>query len=486
MSRIKDQTKTTSLNLTDKFPLDRANPDETFMIEFSDMKNQILSLEVNDIGIAGDLGFGVGLCPSDLLPAYLVGMTGYTNRASDNFGNYVCSVDGSIMVWIPAFVYKITNTTAAPFNGTKIVVKSFRDYGYNADAANADGYALHRAFVDGGALKKGFFVDKYKWSLTNFVYNSAGIASSIKNSNPISSSSETLRNGSNLYAGSFSNCKSNSQSPADIYGGAWAAAKSRGNDFAVNSIFIRAALAMLSVVHGQASTSTTNNAWYDATGVKNFPKGNNNYGADYNEAGVTFSACDDAYWSARNEARKNGSGSTFAKTTHNGQNCGVADLNGNQYEISQGLTNIGGVVGGFKILKESIALKNVTGGSGGGTDHFNNASIFDAVTLPTDLTDANGWTYFGNSTNQIFSGETNRANNAYLLTAVGLPQAGGSGAGINMMGIDGLYKYKRDELCPVLGGGWSYATYAGVWYVNLTNSRAYADGAVSGRACLYV
>ena len=448
-----------------------------------EIRKIIFGSNLNDIGRAGQQGFGVGIAPT--IPTTMLALAGTYTLGSDDYGNYQVIADGSIMCWVPKHYVRITNTTTSPYNGTKIEIANIYDFSSEVEAALA-GYYLPRCFVDGGVVKQGFFVDKYKWSLTNFVYNTAGIASSIKNSNPISSIVDTARDASNGYAGAFSNCKSNSQSPSNTYGGAWATAKSRGSDFAVNSIFIRAALAMLSVAHGQASTSTTNNAWYDATGVKNFPKGNNNSGADYNDSSCTFTACDDAYWSGRNEARKNGAGSTFAKTTHNGQNCGVADLNGNQYEISQGLTNIGGVVGGFKILKESIALKNVTGGSAGGTDHFSNATIFDSVTLPTDLTDVDGWTYFGNGTNQIFSSQADRTNNAYLLTALGLPQLSGSGSGINMMGIDGLYKYKMDELCPILGGSWGEATYAGIWYVYLTRPRTNTSRIVSGRSCLYV
>jgi len=291
--------------------------------------------DINLIGVPGAQGFGVGICPPQLLPADLVPLSGTFDKTNDNYGNYSCTTDGSIMVWVPRFYYKITNVADAPYLGTKVEIKGVDTYP-NEGNANADGYALHRAFVDGGAVKSGFFVDKYKWSLTNFVYNSAGVASSIKNGNPISSAVDSERNATNLFAGAFTNCKSNSQAPTNIYGGAWAAAKSRGANYAVSSIFIFKALSLLSLAHGQAATNTTNCAWYLANKI--YPKGNNNYGADVDDATCTFTACDDAYWAARNEARKNGSGSTFAKTTHNGQNCGVSDLQGDQYQITQGLT----------------------------------------------------------------------------------------------------------------------------------------------------
>lgn len=333
--QIKDKPAVAELNDDDSI-LVQSSGGVTKRITFGNLAKQAKFI-VNDIGKAGGTGFGVGIAPQ--LPAYIEPLPGTFVKGSDEYGNYRVTTDGSIMVWVPKFYYKITNDTNAPYYGNKVEIKAEQDFADEA-AANAAGYALHRAFVDGGSVKRGFFIDKYSWSLTNFVNGSAGIASSIKNSNPISSASTTKRDGSNNYAGSFSNCISNSQAPADIYGGAWSAAKSRGNDYAVATMFQHSAIGLLELAHAQASTSAVNCAWYDATNVKNFPKGNNLTGMDCNDNAVTFAACDDGYWAGRNEARKTGSGSNFAKTTHNGQNCGISDLNGNQYTIYQGLTCI--------------------------------------------------------------------------------------------------------------------------------------------------
>ena len=59
---------------------------------------------VNNIGVAGQAGFGVGVCPGPL-PAGMGGLPDYQNVLSDNYGNYQYS-DGSVMCWIPAFYYK--------------------------------------------------------------------------------------------------------------------------------------------------------------------------------------------------------------------------------------------------------------------------------------------------------------------------------------------------------------------------------------------
>jgi len=530
---------------------------------------RISRAKISDIGTPGGIGFGVGICPEEKLPSNIMPLVGTYTIGHDDYGNYKCIIDNSIMVWIPKFYYRITNDINNPYYGTKVEIKSALEYKTEAEA-NADNFALHRAFIDGGEIKDGFFVDKYKGSLTNFIYNTSGILSSIKNGNPISSSADTKRDASNNYAGSFSNCLSNGQVPADIYGGAWSAVKSRGNNFAVMSIFIRSAIAMLSLAHAQASTSTSNCAWYDA--ISNFPKGNNNYGADINDATCTFTVCDDGYWSSRNEARKNGSGSTFAKTTHNGQNCGISDINGNQWEVLQGLTTIcasktitaisraaeavftitgHGYVDGeqimitgtgnpsawdvllkdkiftisdktdntfklklngdyvnssaialdyisgylsttgtFYTLKESIALKNVTGGNSlATTDHFADAFILanmNAISL--SFLDGGFANKFGNGTNQVLSETINRTSNNYRLTNAGLPMSVNSisPTGSNNFGQDYFYEYFQDELCVLGFGDWTNGSSAGVWYLALTTSRTYSHRGLSARACLYV
>jgi len=189
---------------------------------------------VNNIGIPGQPGFGVGICPGPL-PAGMGGISGYADPLSNSYGNYRFS-DGSEMVWIPAFYYK-WGTGANGLAINAVDIKPFSQYASVADAAAA-GYALHRAFYDGGAIQLGVFVDKYQCS------NNAGIASSIKNGNPLSSAAAH-----NPFAGLTG-------APANFYYGAIAAAKTRGANFFCNSRFIFAALAMLAYAHGQSSTNT--------------------------------------------------------------------------------------------------------------------------------------------------------------------------------------------------------------------------------------
>ena len=593
--------------------------------------NLLTQEDINLIGVAGEAGFGVGIAP--VVPSTMQPMSGFDDKTHDNYGNYSVKADGSVMVWIPRCYYKLTHlviadatasegsvtltvashnlkvgehvfiasATGLACNGrsiitavtpTTIVITHAATGTYNANSgyifnslnirgidtypqeanANADGYALHRAFIDGGVIKDGVFVDKYDWSLTSYS-TTTGIASSIKNGNPISSSADTNRNETTKinYAGSFSNCKSNSQTPSDNYAGCFAVSKSRGANFAPASTFIYSLLAMLSLAHGQASSATTNCAWYHST--FNFPRGSNGLStsAGGENEGLTWSTCDDAYWAGKANAMKTGSTLPFAKSTHNGQNCGVADLNGNLSKVKIGLTCIaptgktasaatkanpcvittstehefnngekllvtgftagtdsgtdwttlnntivtvanksnntfelagvdttgfktwasGGTFtkGTFYVLKESVALKSLTGGNTLSTDAFGATGVaanYDTITIP--FKNGAAGLRWGSGTNQALSGETNRSSNSYKLTNSGLPLADTSVdvTGTSQLGQDYFYQYIINDMLPRGAGCWSDTSGAGVWCVYLSNARTFAYTSVSGRSCLYV
>lgn len=284
----------------------------------------------NDIGIPGKLGFGVGLCPrGSILPGFSE-LSGIFDKFSDNYGNYRFQ-DGSIMVWIPKFYYKI-GTGSNGLDVNVIDIKGIYDFATRA-AAETQGYALHRAFIDGGAVKDGFFIDKYMCSKK--AWGAGYIASSIKNGLPISTHNNhnriidlTACNSNNYYQ------TINAAHARDGVGGAI----NPNSNFSVTSRFMYSALAMLSMAHGQAAVNTINCAWYLAD--KNYPKGcNNNALHDCDDGSVSYVS--DGY----SNCGKTGSGIPFTKTTHNGQASGVADLNGLMWEISIGITCIRSTIG---------------------------------------------------------------------------------------------------------------------------------------------
>ena len=419
--------------------------------------------QVNDIGIAGSAGFGVGICPT--LPAGFTPLDSYNQPYSDNYGNYQYQ-DGSIMVWIPAFYYK----EGSGSNGLAVNVIDIKKYSYFADVATANtaGYALHRAFYDGGAIQSGVFVDKYKCS------NNNGIASSIKNGIPVSS---------NAANNPYSVCTANGQTPAQFYYGAINAAKSRGNNFFVKSIFINNAIEKLSRAHGQASSSTTYCAWYHLT--YNFPKGcNNNALGDANDTSLLFVT------TGYSTANRTGSANMFAKTTHNGQNCGIADVNGTIWEVSLGfVTDV--TPTNYYIANTSTAMKNFTSGNTLSTDAWGAAGLAANYTSLGSTyqalwaTSANRLVYFGNSTNQVFSSAV--TGNDWAASCAGIPLTlGVSAGGTNQFGSDGLWDYKVAECCPLVSGSWGNAATAGVCSLGLAHVRSSSDDYVGLRSALYL
>ena len=417
---------------------------------------------INNIGIPGQAGFGAGVCPGPL-PAGMGGLPDYQNVLADNYGNYQYS-DGSVMVWIPAFYYK-WGTGANGVTLNQVSIKPFSDYA-DVATANAAGYALHRAFYDGGAVQAGVFVDKYLPS-----YN-GGIASSKKNGIPLASA---LRGGI-----ANTNFASLTGTPADFYYGAIAAAKTRGSSFFTSSRFIFAAMALLAYAHGQASSTTTYCAWYHAT--NNFPKGcNNNALGDAQDAAILYLTD-----GTGTNCPKTGSANLFARTTHNGQNSGVADLNGTLWEIAPGLASETAGTH-YYALKTSARMKDMTAGVGGALDLWGTAgqlaANYDDLGTTYGLALASDSAkYYGNAA-QVFSEATSGL--PWQWAGLGGPLAGGGG-GTNPFGNDNFLDYQPGDMCPFSGGAWSYSSSAGVWALHLGNVRGASNASVGFRAALYL
>lgn len=424
----------------------------------ADLATELAALGVSSpgygIGVPNTPCFGVGICP-ETLPAGVFGMSGYTDPASANRGNYQSS-DGSVMCWIPAFYMKWgTGTNGLAINVCSII--SATDI--SAADAFAQGYALHRAFINGGQIKSGFFIDKYQCSRS-----AAGIAVSVKNGAPLSSSAS--HNGFSTLNGS----------PANALYGAIAAARTRGSRYFPALRFHYDALAKLHYAHASAATSTAYCAYYDPT--NNFPKGNNNNALrDSQDAGVIYTA--DGY----SNCGLTGSGTPLAKTTHNGQDCGVADLNGNLWEISLGLTSDGT---SYYVLKPSVDVTTLTDGNTLATDVWGaagRAANYDVFASPFGVLDGSSVTRVYGNASQVFSSSI--SSTGYLATCIGIPLVGGVG-GTNAFGNDYLYDSRSNDVVPVSGGAWNGGAVAGVWAMALTNNRNSSVDNIGFRAALYL
>ena len=283
------------------------------------------------IGVAGHQGFGVGIYegdPADLTAMGLSPMQGCENPASENHGNYK-HTNGSIMCCVPAFCYRLGNSNAPSYsrdgnNALEIKDASeFPQFAHNkafvdGDADFGDGWILHRAFVDGGKMKNCFFMDKYLCS-----NNGSGQAASIKNADWLMCYLISATYSTTTFGGA---------------GGGFDAitlSRARGDHYSLTTVYQWSAMAMLSLAHGQAATSTSYCAWYDPTYDTNFPKGATTADlTDISDSSVMYTAHAHGPGFA-----KTGSSTNAEKVSHNGQLCGIMDVAGMCNQLSIGATN---------------------------------------------------------------------------------------------------------------------------------------------------
>ena len=503
---------------------------------------------VNHIGTAGAAGFGMGICPAPDA-AGMTPMTGCDSPTHANYGNYQ-SANGSVWCWIPAFRFRLGNAADPGFfthgaNTIRIVPAVQHP---DEATANAEGYYLHRAFVNGGQVQRGFFRSKYDCSALN------GAAASLPNVQPMVSGPVAGQVGFSAVGAT------------NAYFGAMDAARTMGPKVHAETVFQADALCRISEAHAQAATSTTWCAWYDATGVRNYPKGNDN-NALKSEADVTLSGGSAVTWTTAGNATYPafalaGSANQIAKTTHNGQACGVTDVAGNIYKINPGMTSVASAVaitgatqtnpvripatahgcttgdtvmvlgvggmtqindklftvtvidantvdlvttdgtafgaytsGGtltrakFYALKPSVDIATVTSGATLATDHWGTAGVaalFDELPMAFATTYPNNGfgQRYGNGASAVFGLAT--ANDRTRAMA-GMPAAGGvSAAGSNAMGSDWFYQYLLNQLCVVSRGAWSNGSNAGGRVRYLNTARSHASLNVGFAASVYL
>lgn len=294
------------------------------------------------IGVAGQQGFGVGVYggdPADLTAMGLAPMEGCEDPTSENHGNYK-HTNGSIMCCVPAFCYRLGNSNAPSYsrdgdNALEIKDASeFPQFAHNkafvdGDADFGNGWILHRAFVDGGKMKNCFFMDKYLCS-----NNGSGQAASIKNAD------WSMCIDVSVYCSTM------------IFGGggvgydAITFSRARGDHYSLTTVYQWSAMAMLSLAHGQAATSTSYCAWYDPTHGTNFPKGATTAGlTDISDSSIMYTA-----HTYNPSFAKTGSSNNAKKVSHNGQLCGIMDVAGMCNQLSIGATNESdGIVGLMKL-----------------------------------------------------------------------------------------------------------------------------------------
>ena len=413
-------------------------------------------------GWAGTQGFGVGVCEDQatLTRLNLQPAEGCTDITSDNYGNYIHTPTQSVMVYVPAFKYRIGDLPEGSLPTQKWGVNSVQVWKAN-DPECPSNAVLHRAFIDGGEQKQGFFCDKYLCSPAS----DGSCAVSIKNKAPISLHSSSSYTPVTLVSG----CSARFDS-------AITASRLRGNGFQCMSVFQLGAIRLLTLAHAQASKDTTYNAWYDSTGTHNGPHGNTNQLSDYDHPESTWtSGTEDGGYANKGLT---GSCNAFARSTHNGQNCGIADLKGIVYQIVTGM----------------IATSSQTSSSGTKTMYSLNQNIaigdldadamYDTANHHTITFDASGSNYWYWNKMQLMIGNDTSGFNYDCAGFLPVQQSDNAS---DMFESDYVYTIIKSSTFIDFGCDWITGSTSnrGLWYVYLFRARQENGSAYGFRACTY-
>ena len=400
--------------------------------------------DIYSLGQPGEMGFGVATArPEWLAPLGLTALDGHDRKTSPNYGNYMHMASGAILVCIPKHYYKITNN-----------LFEFSD-------TLKTGFVIDRSFLNGDGLGgtielPAIFVAKY--GLTK----NGTKASAERYKDPLSC------------AAAHNPISALDGTPTNTQGGFYQAVKTLDVKAILTPIFHYTMLARLAKAHGQAS-SIYACAYVDVKPLQ--PKGNNNNAlGDTNDANVVYTT------SGYSNCGLTGSGVPFAKTTHNGQACGVADLNGNMWEVASGFIRTN--ANGFLVFKDTVDIRILTDDGTGATGAYNIAH-YDPIDLSSVIGAQNAWTYFGNANNQVFGFSTDKNTATYKQTSIGIPLAAGIGGTVEF-GNDGLYRALVDQLSVVVGGDWDHAAVSGVFAMTLRLVRSASYVYVGGRASFLV
>ena len=376
------------------------------------------------IGIAGQQGFGVGVyggSPADLTAMGLAPMEGCEDPTSDNYGNYV-HTNGSVMVFIPAFAIRIGNASAPLYSKYGADTIEVGGVGLNGK----DGWAIPRGFYDGGKRHSGFFIDKY----LNSKDAAKKQAISVKNGDPISLSSQYN------YSNVMPNCTGQILDAIEL-------SRARGEHYSLVSCYQWAVISLVTQAHAQAAASEEACAWYDASGQKNYPKGDNDYGKDIDDNTVKFAGAGSGFnvW-----VTKSGSAVPLAKTTHNGQVSGICDVNGNAFQPVLGWQNPSSQK--IKLAKLSVKMHDFT------RDNRNNAELFDEISI-----DASRGTYHWQKGKALYS---DTSGSGWAMNGV-MPKAIAGTSADAMYGKDYVdLSYGSDHVLLV-AGYFALGTKAGSW-----------------------
>ena len=341
----------------------------------------------------------------------------------------------------------------SPYNAIVIApADAFAD----RNEAQQHGFILPRGFIDGGKEKPCFFiantlalgyagrgnaVDDYQ------PYAKAIVGTAEFGQSALSKSQDEL-----IRLNGFSAGTSSIGSISAVLNG-----EMLGNEVNCISIFAWSAICLISLAQGQYATSTDACAWYDSSLQKNYPKGINSTNVDTDDSTVHINT-----GMSSNTGDAFVDESVYAKTTHNGSINGITHVNGWLYQPTVGVS---GLNDGNYILKESVALKDIT------SSNVEDKSLYDKVSFNIP----NGY-YWGKTNKSPLFHET--SGEKWALIGAFSDDAGvdSQSSAPTEFGKDYHYRSTGDAV-SLVGGLWSNGVGAGLF------CRNYAGWSDAGSGC---
>ena len=304
----------------------------------------------------------------------------------------------------------------------------------NESEANAKGFILPAAFIDGGEEKSGFFISSSLTTQdgTGIQFGLSWTDGATENANhQLWRLYSTAPAGQSTVVNTIEGCSSTCKDAIYI-------SQKASPKFQCESAYTVAALSLLSLACAQYATSTDECAWYDSNGVMNFPKGINSTDKDIDDNSVTIPT-----------AMSQTAGSVFpadqtvyCKTTHNGKVYGITHVNG---WLWRPFVGYGYVDNRYQLFDNSSNRISQITPDNCDTDtsmyHEITTAVGDAWSEETDtplFVDKSGQ---GRQLNCLFSHSSGNAS--------------------NLFGQD--YHYRGTDSAGFVGGAWDHSSGAGVF-----------------------
>ena len=486
-----DVWETTSASLSVKVPKSTLEVSTTYKFQGWHESNEgvlsqvaeVVATTKSDFIVIGDIGapdsptFGVGIPSDEEAEAFIPGMTkhpDFYDETKAGYGSWVLPqkwveddytiIDGVLkyipkFYWHPLFNGDVISSSPLsdeeiealvpyvsvtkeqmirvrdkyPFSG--VVFASASAFA-NESEANAQGFILPAAFIDGGNEKNGFFIAPTTttyWSIQGEDYCGYNFGETYDPANP--SSHKLLRlNGTPWYSALQQG------NPLD----AIILPRLYNSNLCCESIYTVAALSLISLCVAQYATSTTECAWYDSNGVTNFPKGINNSGvSDIDDPSVALAtAMGDTQGSAFPTTQEG-----YCKTTHNGRINGITHVNGWLYRPMVGYGYWGDDFRLFDCTKHSIS-------------EINSSNMASDTTMFVPITESIGSAWSEQTATPLY---TSASGQARLLNCVFSQSIGSASATFGNDGHDPKSVAAGVNVNPLCGGSWDGGAGCGVF-----------------------